>query len=168
LGLTERFTYEPVMAEQFYLRFDSVETAQKTEHQLQTYRVEDSRVFPDARTRLFHITRQDNAIMAQCRCTGLVPDDAVITAPHLSRSVPFFDVFYQVDTTKSGRHHPDGMLWIRQPSRRHQIHEQKVSLCAIAPTVMTMFDIPVPPYMHSNPLSIRRDENLASVAENRS
>lgn len=140
LGITQRFSYEPVMAEQFYLRFDSEEDAQSAELRLRSYRIQDKRVFDDDRTRLFHMTRKDKAILVQCRCTAAVPNDVVITSEGSSKSANFFDVFYQFDTIKSGRHHPDGLLWIRHPDRRHIVYGQKVSIRSIAPTVLKMLD----------------------------
>ena len=68
-------------------------------------------------------------------------------------SRPFFDVFYQADGTKSGMHHPDGVLWIRTPDRTHAIHSGKVPLRAIAPTVLKMFRVPPPNFMHCEPLT---------------
>jgi hypothetical protein len=154
LGITQRFSYEPIMAEQFYLRFNSEEEAQQAEQQLRAYRVQDKRVFSDDRTRLFHMARNDQAILIQCRCTSAVPHDVVITSEDSSKCIPFFDVFYQVNTVKSGRHHPDGLLWIRHLNRNHIVYEQKVSIRSIAPTVLKMFNMPIPSYMTSQPLTL--------------
>src|SRR5262249_4810618 len=127
LGLAEPFTYEPVMAEQFYLRFGSEEEMRRAEAVLARYHVKDPAVFRDERTRLLNATPKEGALMVQCRCTRQVPPDTRISAANdPSVSIPFFDVFYQTDTTKSGRHHPAGMLWVRHPERRHQVHAEKV------------------------------------------
>ena len=63
------------------------------------------------------------------------------------RAVRFFDVFYKVEGMKSGMHHPDGMLWVRTPEKRHQIHRDKVPLESIAPTILEMFGVTPPSYM---------------------
>jgi hypothetical protein len=40
---------------------------------------------------------------------------------------------------RSGRHHPDGVLWVR--NGRHRIVPEKVSLTAIAPSVLRYFGL---------------------------
>jgi hypothetical protein len=153
LGLEGGFTYEPVMAEQFYLRFGSESETDRAEAKLHGYHVKHPAVFKDERTRMFHMTRKDRALMVQCRCTAEVPSDACITAsddPELS--IPFHDVFYHMPATKSGRHHQAGMLWIRRPDRRRQVHAEPVSIRSIAPTVMRLFGLPVPQHMRAEPL----------------
>jgi hypothetical protein len=52
-----------------------------------------------------------------------------------------------MDVVKSGRHHPDGMFWIRRPSRRHRVCEEKISLRAVAPTILQIFGVPAPEFM---------------------
>ena len=49
------------------------------------------------------------------------------------KAVPFFRYLYKADITKSGMHHPDGILWIRTPTRKHSVHQPKVRLLAVAP-----------------------------------
>jgi hypothetical protein len=150
LGLPDTFTFEPVMAEQFFLRFGDPGELDRAEARLVGCHVKHPGVFPDERTRLFHLTRQGGALLVQCRCTTAVPPEARITAPaDPSVSVPFFDVFYQVDTVKSGRHHPAGMLWVRHPDHRHQVHEGTISIRGIAPMVLRHFGLSVPPQMRA-------------------
>jgi hypothetical protein len=154
LGLPETYVYEPVMAEQFYLRFHSEEELGRTEAKLVSYHVKHPAVFRDERTRLFHLTRKEGALLVQCRCTSQVPLDARITATDDPQvSIPFYDVFYQMDAMKSGRHHPAGMLWIRHPNRRHRVHVAKVSIRSIAPTILGLFALPVPPHMRAESLN---------------
>jgi hypothetical protein len=44
-------------------------------------------------------------------------------------------------------HHPDGMLWIRTPARRHAVHAQHVPLATVAPTLLERCGVPRPSYM---------------------
>jgi hypothetical protein len=153
LGLPETVVYEPVMAEQFYVRFRNDEELRQAEAKLASYHVKHPAVFRDERTRLLLLTPKENALMVQCRCTTQVPPDARITAtddPNVS--IPFYEAFYQTDTTKSGRHHPSGMLWIRHPDRRHRVHPTKVSIRSIAPTILRLAALPVPPHMRAESL----------------
>jgi hypothetical protein len=52
----------------------------------------------------------------------------------------FFDVFYAIDGIKSGRHHPDGVLWVR--TGRQAIHDGHVSILDIAPTICELVGSP--------------------------
>ena len=65
---------------------------------------------------------------------------------------PDFDVFYQADSLKSGIHHPDGLLWIRRPDRRHAVHAEKVPLVCVAPTVLRLLGLEPPASMRGEPL----------------
>ena len=42
---------------------------------------------------------------------------------------------------KSGQHHPDGMMWIRTPSRNHKVLEEKVPLISVAPTILKLYGL---------------------------
>lgn len=150
LGLRDVFSYEPVMAEQFYLRFNGQREADEAEARLVGFHVKHPAVFNDKRTRLFHLVRTGNALLTQCRCVSKVPLDAQITSVDApDASIPFYDVFYQMPAIKSGGHHPDGMFWIRHPDRRHRIHEEKVDITSIAPTILRLFDVEVPNHMQT-------------------
>jgi predicted AlkP superfamily phosphohydrolase/phosphomutase len=69
-------------------------------------------------------------------------------------SIPFFRLFYQLESLKSGMHHPDGILWIRQPGVAPRLIPDKVSLKNVAPTILSMFQVPRPPAMTGVPLNI--------------
>jgi len=51
----------------------------------------------------------------------------------------FLDAFYLLPHTKSGVHHPDGVLWIK--NREHRVHTEKVSILDIVPTLLEHFGI---------------------------
>ena len=60
----------------------------------------------------------------------------MLTVADSDRQAPFFGMFYRITGLKSGMHHPLGMLWIRRPDKRHRIHEDRVPLTVIAPTMI--------------------------------
>jgi hypothetical protein len=39
------------------------------------------------------------------------------------------------------------MLWVRHPDKRHRIHEVRVPLTVIAPTILKMLRVPPPEFM---------------------
>lgn len=64
---------------------------------------------------------------------------------------------------KSGYHHPDGLLWARQPDRAHAVHEGKVPLRSLAPAVLEMLDVPQPDFMTWASFLHARPEPTAKV-----
>jgi hypothetical protein len=146
LGLKGNFTYHPVMAEQFVLRFVNAAEALQTQQVLQRYRVGSRSAF--------HLSLQDNDLMVQCNQTEALPISTVIMIENSTQTtIPFFDIFYRMDNLKSGYHHPDGMLWIRRPDREHVIHTQKIPLHSIAPAILEMYKVPKPDFMTCNPFA---------------
>jgi hypothetical protein len=132
------------MSEEFNVHFPSEREADAAERQLQGLKA--------AGTALMNISRTNHTLTVGCRIRSRPPADTAITGDNLGEPVSFFDCFYEIDATKSARHHPDGLLWIRTPDRRHVFQEAKVSLRSIAPTVLRMLNISVPPSMTADPL----------------
>jgi hypothetical protein len=164
LGSRIQFHLEPVMAEQFFLRFNSRAEAEQAEALLRSFRLNEERPFKNGRPVLFHLNWDGDSLLCQCRCTGVVSPGALILGETLANPVKFLDIFYQVDTVKSGHHHPDGMLWIRWPDRRHLFHQDKVSLSAIAPTILRMMEVAVPPFMTGQDLLADRSDHVMSAS----
>jgi hypothetical protein len=126
---------EPVMSEEFFLRFDSDEHAIAAQDALVALRV-------SGRT-AFKARREGNAVFAGCTIFNALPEDAELLGP--GGRLPFFELMYGVDTVKSGMHHPAGALWIRTPDLRHEEHPEPVALERVAPTLLTLLGLPAPP-----------------------
>lgn len=71
--------------------------------------------------------------------TRLAEDTPVILG---NGAVPFGELFYRIDAIKSGRHHPDGCLWIR--TGRHRSHAARPSILDVLPTQLDLLGVPVP------------------------
>ena len=67
-------------------------------------------------------------------------------------TLDFFDVFYLIEAVKSGRHHPDGILWISTPGQHRIDHPDSVPLTSLAPTILDLLDLPIPQVMTEPPL----------------
>jgi hypothetical protein len=154
-GVTAQHRVSPVMAEQFYIYFDSERDAIECEQRLATMQV-------DGRPALI-LRREDASIFAGCGIFSDQPRDAVLSLGGTERTAPFFDIFYKIEGMKSGMHHPDGMLWIRTPERRQHIHSDKASLTSIAPTILSMFGIDPPAYMKGDILEGFSGEDAPAV-----
>lgn len=141
-GITTACKCSPVMAEEFFLRFDREVDAWEAEQRLAALRVGQQPVM--------RLKRQGSEIYTGCGIFDQLPYQAILErveqrSDHNSDSVatlPFFDLFYQIEDVKSGMHHPDGILWIRQPNLNHTVHANKISLEAITPTILKLLDVP--------------------------
>jgi hypothetical protein len=132
------------MVGQFHARFDDPRAAQAAEARLNSLHVigqQALKAYTDG-----------DSVFAGCLVNQQVPRDAVLEVTATNERWPFYDLLLQIDLVKSGRHHPDGMLWIRTPKGRHKVHHENVSLCSIAPTVLSILGLPVPAEMRGEVL----------------
>jgi len=138
-GITETYTASPVMAHQFHLYFASPEAAERAAERMRAVLFNDRQALA--------VERNGAGLFVGCRIYQPVAAGALLTLAGSEHEMPFLDVFYQVDGVKSGMHHPDGMLWIRTPARRHAVHARHVPLAAVAPTILEHFGVKPPSYM---------------------
>lgn len=138
-GITTCLTVSPVMSEQFHLYFENEQDASEAEQRLLVLRIEGRNAMT--------VHRDGTAIFGGCAVFEKLPPDAILSIGDSGRAMPFFDIFYKVEGVKSGMHHPDGMLWVRKPDRKHCVHKEKVPLTSIAPTILDMFSVPLPNHM---------------------
>lgn len=123
---------EPVMTHQFVIRFPDAAAADEAVSRLKRLSVNGSPLFGVERR------HEDGVLIGNCLRT-LVSDDAIITMSGSNETWAFKDVFYLIDATKSGCHHPDGVLWVKTGS--HKKHERKISILDVLPTVLDMFSL---------------------------
>jgi hypothetical protein len=143
-GITSPCTCSPVMSEEFHLYFEDEASASAAEAKLRGLRVGDEAALT--------VDRTGTEIYAGCQIFHDLPPQATLLAAESGRSAPFFEVFYQADSLKSGIHHPDGLLWIRQPGRRHAVQAERVPLTRVAPTLLGLLGIEAPATMRGAPL----------------
>lgn len=145
-GVEEHLRCSPVMSEQFHVYFGSAEAADAAEPHLRALKVNGRP--------LLRVDREEpTAIFSGASIFDELPADSVLTSG-TGAEAPFFDLFYQADTLKSGMHHPDGALWIRTPARQHRVHPDRVSLRTVAPTILMLMDLEPPDSMSAEPLEI--------------
>jgi hypothetical protein len=138
---------EPVMSEQFHLRFDSDAAADVAAGQL-------SRLTIDGREAML-VERRETNVFAGCKIFTQLDHEVMLEGGPNGGSIGFFRLFYQVESLKSGMHHPDGILWLRVPDMAPQTHPEKVSLRTVAPTLLSLFGIEKPGYMGGAVLPVR-------------
>jgi hypothetical protein len=130
---------EPVMSEEFHLRFGSERDAADAATRLSALRIDGRQAM--------QVERRDKNVFSGCIIYSQLEHDAVLEGGRNGKSIPFFRLFYQVESLKSGMHHPDGILWIRMPGVRPEVSREKISLRDLPPTVLSMFGIEKPAYM---------------------
>ncbi len=143
-GVAEPHRVSPVMAEEFHIYFERGVDCSATEERLRSLRVREQPVL--------RLRREEGGLLAGCGIFHEVPPDAMVTGGLAGKSAPFFDLFYLIDGKKSGMHHPDGLLWIRTPEKKHEVIGEKVPLTSIAPTLLRLFKMEPPAFMRGKSL----------------
>ena len=144
-GVKSNYICSPVMAEEFHIRFENEQDAYEAEKRLLALEVNERP--------MMRLQRNGTEVLGGCGIFDKLPNDATLNIANSKHSVPFFNIFYQIEDIKSGMHHPDGILWIRKPNRQHSVHQNKVSLLSIAPTILDLLNIPKPDFMKGVVLS---------------
>jgi hypothetical protein len=137
-GVKDLKQCNPVMAEQFWLEFSTHEQAEAAAKVLDAITVNGQKAFP--------VGVEDTAVFTGCVIRSKLSQDAVMENPINGASIPFFDLLYAIEGMKSGMHHPDGLLWIRDP-RISKSSNPRVALESVAPTILDMLDVTIPPHM---------------------
>jgi hypothetical protein len=145
VNFREAFTSTPVMSEQFFLQLDSAATAERAAQCLAELRLDDG-------SPLMAVEQKENRVFTGCGIHRTVPPTATVRAG--DRAIPFFDLFYALDTSKPGVHHPAGVLWIRTASRKAAVTMTPVPLTAVAPTVLSLVGMPPAPHMRTPALPV--------------
>ena len=101
---------------------------------------------------LLSADRRGSDVFCGCQIHTEVDRQAVIHRRDSDHAVAFYNLLYRIEGLKSGMHHPDGVLWIRYPSKDHRVFEEKVPLVNVAPTLLDLFSIPAPEYMRGDSL----------------
>jgi hypothetical protein len=143
-GIALPHQYAPLMSEEFHLYMPTEDAAREAVARLSSLR---------CRGRAAVRARNNGAeVFGGCCVFEAVDADEVLEVAGTGRTAKFLDVFYGVDTKKSGMHHPDGLLWIRRPDRRHTVRPERVPLRAVAPTILSILGLPKPASMSAEPL----------------
>jgi hypothetical protein len=145
-GITGCQKVEPVMSEEFHLRFGNVRDAADAAERLSALRIGGGQAM--------QVEQRDTDVFSGCIIYSQLEHDAVLEGGSNGRSTPFFRLFYQVESLKSGMHHPDGILWMRIPGRRPSVAREKISLRDVPPTILSLFGIEKPAYMTGKVLSL--------------
>jgi hypothetical protein len=118
---------EPVMSEQFHLRFADETAAAGAKSLLDGVRL-------DTGVPVFGSRLEGSSVFMGCRIYGELPAGVRVAAG--TRECGFNELFYQIEAIKSGMHHRDGMFWIRSPGEHGHAHQEKISLTEVLPLLL--------------------------------
>ncbi|MEM8800811.1 MAG: hypothetical protein AAGF15_12125 [Pseudomonadota bacterium] len=119
---------EPVMTHQYMLRHDDEAKAMATIARLKSFQVGGET--------LFGIKHDGADVFVGCQLFETVPENAEIVSSDAAISAPFHEVFYHIDSLKSGCHHPHGALWIENAV--HHRETEPVSILDVMPTLLAL------------------------------
>jgi hypothetical protein len=151
IDLTE-CSIEPVMSEEFHMRFKTDSAAIAAADLLGRARVNGENVF--------RLRRNGSSLLTGCAIFQELPQNAVMTTD--SGTYLFSSLFYFVDTKKSGMHHQHGICWVRSsPASTIGTSGGIVPLTALAPTLLALIGAPIPDAMHA-PALVDGDGKMAT------
>ncbi len=128
-------TIDATMTHQYLMTFQSAEQRELARVKIQGLQ------FPDGR-KLFEINKwdEDNIYFA---CNFFDSSAASSYCNSDGVQFSFRDDFYKIPTTKNGRHHPSGSLWIQ--AHKAGVAAEEVSILDVLPTVADFLGVTMPP-----------------------
>jgi hypothetical protein len=129
---------QPVMTHQFLAKFENDDIAQKSKEVLSALMIGDMQIFgfDDGMPGSIYFGSQIRTVMAS--------DVLIKSSIDSTFSEKFSELFYKIDGLKSGRHHPEGCLWIQ--TGEHAKSLDKVSILDILPTIAKQLDVVIAGY----------------------
>jgi hypothetical protein len=137
LGIAYR-DVAPTMTHQYLMQCGSDAAAHAARARLEALRLDDGRTlfgFPE-------IASEPGSLYFGCQISTRTSADTPVIDGQANAPLRFGDWFYQIEAIKSGRHHPDGCLWIQ--TGRHRRHGHKPSILDVLPTQLEMLGVPLP------------------------
>ncbi|MCS6850636.1 MAG: hypothetical protein NZ700_05645 [Gemmataceae bacterium] len=141
---------KPVMAEEFHFDCRDVATAERAERRFQELYLADRP--------LMRVQREGSSLFLGCAITDPTLAQGEVRRQSDGASRPFGDLFHLVHSMRSGRHHPDGVLWLR--TGHHRLVPGRRPLIDVAPTLLQFFGVAPPSYMSGTPIEEVRAESL--------
>lgn len=137
-GIQDVNRCNPVMAEQFWLEFSTHQQVEAAAHVLGAITVDGEKAFS--------VKVEETALFTGFSIRKKISQDALMVSPANGASIRFFDLLYAIEGMKSGMHHQDGLLWIRDP-RIPKSSNPRVALESVTPTVLQLLEVDIPGHM---------------------
>jgi hypothetical protein len=135
-GVNEPCTYAPVMSQEFLLHCDSERDAHTIADKLRGLVLEDGR-------QIMWATPTGTKVDAGCNVYS-DPGPALVRSPMSNDAVRFVDLFYPLESLRSGMHSPEGLFWVKAPGLAARKVDRPVPLTDIFPTLLDLLGIGSP------------------------
>ncbi len=148
LGIKEQVKTLSTMSDQFNLYPNSAETKQIVKEKLTAAYI-DTPEQP-----MFYVSELDEFLTVNLNPYDEIDEDSQCFFPYNGENKIFRyeDLVYQTGHSKSGCHDPEGMLIIYGNGIKHGEQIDETNNLDIAPTLLTMLGLPVPPEMKGRAL----------------
>ena len=145
-GVTAPYAFEQAMASRSAVRFRSEADAREAARRLDAMRVGDQKA-------MLQVEPSGETLFLDCGFHDGPLEDLTLRASAEDRAgVRFGDYFYAYGNF-NGMHHPDGLFWVRLPGKPGKAHPGKISLTAVAPTVLSLMGLGAPAGMPGKAVS---------------
>jgi hypothetical protein len=142
IGVRDRARALNTMSDQFNIYADTPETLREVTGALEAAYI-DTPAQP-----MFNLQTLDNSLTVTLRHYDEVTEDSRCYFPLSGvESYRFEDLVYTTGLVKSGFHHPRGVLLLYGPGIRRGGHIESCDNLDLAPTLLTLLDLPVPTEM---------------------
>lgn len=125
-GLEKVKTVNPVMSHQFQIIFEDNASALAAEQVL-------ARVKLDGESEVFKTNVEDDTLFCGCTFHQVIDDTLLMTVD--DKQVAFREVFYLADSLKSGKHHPQGVLWVQK--NQHSVSDKTIPLTSARSVILS-------------------------------
>jgi hypothetical protein len=129
---------QPTMTHQYMVHFDSVAERDEAAIRLKALRLDGREIFGVGGYAGSDVPK----LYFGCQIATETSLDATVVDDRSNRTSRFGELFYRMDAIKSGRHHPDGALWIQHEDKRGRVHETPVSILDFFPTLLDLYGLP--------------------------
>ena len=136
-GVSESVRVLPVMAEKFRVECDSESIASAVGDALARLRFKGAA--------LMHADVANTTVFAGCNVIDADPELVAERVHCGTSSAVFGELLYRITAMNSGRHVPEGSLWVRDGA--HSVRESVMPLANIAPMMLEYFAVEAPSTM---------------------
>jgi hypothetical protein len=133
-GVEDECEYAPVMSQEFLLHCESDQAAARVAAQLEALVMADGRP-------VMWATPKGSKIDAGCK-VYTDPGSMLVMVPGTQRSLAFPELFYPLESLRSGMHSPYGIFWVMAPGKAARHVEQPVPLTRVFPTLVDLLGLP--------------------------
>ncbi|NQX94417.1 MAG: alkaline phosphatase family protein [Erythrobacter sp.] len=133
-GVTHMTEFVPVMSQEFMLHCENDDEARTISQQLEAL------VFDDGSKVMWAAPIGEGKINAGCKVSS-DPGDALVRSTLSNQTASFSQLFYPLESLRSGMHDPHGLFWLHAPGIEAKRHAEPVPLDRVYPTLVDILGL---------------------------